>query len=83
MDLYKEIIDSSDIDISGDSKLADIAVGSSYYYQYVREAEELWIISWYDMPNGKKMWLGNNPLTRAEFAKIVSIPFAEILFESE
>ena len=41
MDLYKEVIDSSDIDISGDSNLADIAVGSSYYYQYVREAEEL------------------------------------------
>lgn len=81
MTLYKEVIDSSDIDISGDSKLADIAIWSSYYYQYVREAEELWIISWYDMPNGKKMWLGNNPLTRAEFAKIVSIPFAELLFE--
>lgn len=83
MQLYKEIIDSSEIDISGKSYLVDIAQWSSYYYQYVREAEELWIIAWYDMPNGKKMWLGNNPLTRAEFAKIVSIPFAEILFESE
>lgn len=81
MQLYKEIIDSSEIDISGNSYLVDIAPWSSYYYQYVREAEELWIISWYDMPNGTKMWLGNNPLTRAEFAKIVSIPFAEILFE--
>jgi hypothetical protein len=35
------------------------------------------------MPNGTKMWLGNNPLTRAEFAKIVSIPFEELLFEVE
>lgn len=26
MTLYKEVIDSSDIDISGDSKLADIAI---------------------------------------------------------
>lgn len=81
--LYKEIIDDSEIDISGKSKLVDIAQGSSYYYQYVREAEELWIIWWYDMPNGTKMWLGNNPLTRAEFAKIVSIPFEQVLFESE
>ena len=81
MDLYKEIIDSSDIDITWHGNMVDIAMGSSYYYQYVREAEELWVISWYDMPNGTKMWLWNNPLTRAEFAKIVSIPFAEILFE--
>ena len=83
MVLYKEIIDNSEIDISGKSKLADIAKWSSYYYQYVREAEELWIIWWYDMQNGTKMWLGNNPLTRAEFAKIVSIPFEQVLFESE
>lgn len=82
MTLYKEIIDDSEIDISGESKMIDIAKWSSYYYQYVREAEELWIISWYEMPNGTKTWQWNNSLTRAEFAKIVSIPFAELLFDS-
>ena len=83
MQLYKEVIDDSDIDISGKSKLVDVVKWSSYYYQYVREAEELWIISWYDMPNGTKTWQWNNPLTRAEFAKMVSIPFSELLFERE
>ena len=82
MTLYKEVIDSSEIDISGESKMVDIAKWSSYYYQYIREAEELWIISWYDMPNWTKTWQWNNSLTRAEFAKIVSIPFAELLFDS-
>lgn len=80
MNLYKEIIDSSEIKIIGPSNMKDVEKWN-LYYEYVREAEELWIISWYDMPNGSKMWQWNNYLTRAEFAKIISIPFEDVLFD--
>lgn len=80
MNLYKEIVDSKDIKITWKSSMTDVH-DLQLYYQYVREAEKLWIISWYDMPDGTKTWQWNNYLTRAQFAKIVSIPFEDILFD--
>jgi hypothetical protein len=49
------------------------------YYTYVREAEVLWIIEWYSMPNWTHTWQWDKALTRAEFAKIFSLTFKSIL----
>jgi hypothetical protein len=40
MTLYKEIVNSDNIDISNDSNMIDVKPGNKYY-NYIREAEEL------------------------------------------
>ena len=77
--LYKEIVNDDPIDISWTSEMTDVKPWNKYY-PYIREAEELWFISWYPSKNWEYLWKWDQSLTRAEFAKIVSIPFTDILF---
>ena len=82
MILYNELNGVSSIDskISWSSRLTDVA-SNSPYYKYIREAESLWIISWVDNLAWWNQWQWSRSLTRAEFAKIVSNAFSDILFE--
>jgi hypothetical protein len=59
--------------------MIDVKPGNKYY-NYIREAEELWFISGYPTNDWKYIRKWDKALTRAEFAKIVSKPFEDILF---
>lgn len=74
-------IKQSATSINGRSVLGDIINPSDPYYSYVRQAEALWFISWVPQSNGwyNFEWLRN--ITRAEFAKIASVPFSDQLFD--
>jgi hypothetical protein len=82
MILYNDLngISSPDSEISWTSKLTDVST-SSPYYKYIREAESLWIISWVDNLSWWNQWQWSRSLTRAEFAKMISKAFEDILFE--
>lgn len=79
---YKKINKQS-INISKPSVLSDIISTNDAYYAFVREAEALWFISGIAQTGGKYTFDGQDPLTRAAFAKIVSVPFAQQLFDVE
>ncbi len=79
MEVYKKIINDNRIDISSRTNLTDM-ISNNPYYNYVREAEVLGIISGVPQKNGTYKFDWDRPLTRAEFAKVVSIPFGELLF---
>ena len=51
---------------------------SNPYYQYIIWAEQLWFIQWYTR-NGKKYFDWAAYTTRAQFAKLVALPFKEQL----
>lgn len=79
---YKKINKQS-INTSKPSVLSDIVNSNDPYYSYIREAEALWFISGSPQTNGTYTFGGQDPLTRAAFAKIVSVPFAQQLFDVE
>jgi len=74
-------LQQSAITTMGSSVLGDIIDTGNPYYRYVRQAETLWFISWVPQNDGRYNfeWLRN--ITRAEFAKIASLPFSEQLFD--
>lgn len=74
-------IQQGSISIVGSSVLGDIINPNDPYYSYVRQAELLWFISGVPQNNGSYNfeWLRN--ITRAEFAKIASLPFSDQLFD--
>ncbi len=59
----------------------DLTNTNDPYYSYIREAEALWFVSGVPQTGGKYNFDGKDPLTRAAFAKIVSVPFAQQLFD--
>jgi hypothetical protein len=61
--------------------MGDVIDANNPYYSYVRQAEALWFISGVPKANGGYNFEGIRNLTRAEFAKIVGLPFADQLFE--
>jgi len=79
---YKKIHKQS-INTAKPSVLSDIVNSNDPYYSYVREAEALWFVSGFPQSNSGYKFEGNKTLTRAEFAKIVSLPFSEQLFDVE
>lgn len=77
---YKKINKQSTT-INKPSVLSDITNANDPYYAFVKEAEALWFISGAPQANGKYTFDGLDPLTRAAFAKIVSVPFTQQLFD--
>jgi hypothetical protein len=63
--------------------MGDIVNPNDPYYSYVRQAEVLGFISGVPKENGGYNFEGIRNLTRAEFAKIVGLPFADQLFDIE
>lgn len=76
-------ISQSMIDTSKPSVMGDIVDANNPYYSYVRQAEVLGFISGVPKANGGYNFEGIRNLTRAEFAKIVGLPFADQLFDIE
>jgi len=77
---YHEIYPGT-VSLSGTkSKLVDVT-SSDPYYKYIREAEVLWFISWSPQKDGTYRFDGKRWVLRAEFAKMISIPFNAILFD--
>jgi len=74
-------ISQSLVDISKPSVMGDIIDSSNPYYSYVRQAETLWFISGVPKANGGYNFEGMRNLTRAEFAKIIGLPFTDQLFD--
>lgn len=81
MKIY-HVIEPGTIDIaSSQSHLVDTKPNDPYYIS-IREAEELWIISWVPQTNGTYKFLWTKNITRAEFAKMITIPFNGLLFDN-
>ncbi len=66
------------IKLNNKTNLTDLKT-TDPYYNYIRQAESLWIIIWYKQKDGTYRFEWNRNITRAEFAKIVSMPFALLL----
>lgn len=79
---YNKITQSM-TNVSGPSVMGDIVNPNDPYYSYVRQAEVLWFISGVPQKNGSYSFEGIRDLTRAEFAKIIGLPFADQLFDIE
>lgn len=77
---YKKI-NMQSIQTNKPTVLSDIVNPNDPYYNYVREAEALWFVSGIPQSNGGYNFAWQKTLTRAEFAKIVSVPFAQQLFD--
>lgn len=63
------------------SVLGDVINPNDPYYSYVRQAEALWFVSWVPQTNGSYNFEWMRNITRAEFAKIASLPFSDQLFD--
>ena len=50
------------------------------YYEYIVAAEQLWFIQWYTGANGTKYFNGKKNATRAQFSKLVALPFQPQLY---
>ncbi len=84
-DVVKKIIEIytkiyGDIEIEWNSNLVDISRSDLDYY-YIRKAESLWIIKWVQKNDWKYYFQWDEFVTRAQFAKMISIAFEELLFE--
>ena len=66
------------IKLNSKTNLIDIDI-SNPYYSYIRQAESLWIIEWFKQKDWTYKFEWDRFITRAEFAKIVSIPFMLLL----
>ena len=71
------------VDISWRSALGDVIEKNNPYYQYIRQAEILWFISWIPQVDRWYNFEWQKYITRAEFAKIISVPFGDELFDIE
>ncbi len=76
-------ISQSMANIDWASVMGDVVDSNNPYYSYVRQAEVLGFISWVPQDNGGYNFEGMRNLTRAEFAKIIGLPFADQLFDVE
>jgi hypothetical protein len=81
--LAYQTINKHSIALSWTTFLGDVIDPSNPYYKYIREAEVLWFISWVPQSNGGYNFEWQRNITRGEFAKITSIPFADQLFDVE
>lgn len=79
---YKKI-NPADINIAWQSVMGDVIDKNNPYYKYIRAAEVLWFISGIPQQNGSYNFAGQNKITRAEFAKIVWVPFMQQLLDVE
>jgi len=68
------------ITLSSGSRLTDVRTWDPYY-RYIREAESLWFISGSPQSDGTYKFYGSRAVTRAEFSKMIAIPFNGLLFE--
>jgi len=83
MMLAYDMIDKTKISLAGVSVMGDVVDANNPYYQYIRKAEVLGFISGIPQTNGGYNFVGQKDITRAEFAKIISVPFTEQLFDLE
>lgn len=60
------------------SKITDVP-NTNPYYNYVRKAELAWLVGWYPQKDGTFVFRWDANLTRAEFAKIITMAFNEYL----
>lgn len=67
-----------EINLNSSTNLTDIST-SNPYYTYIIQAESLWIIQWYRQKDWTYQFKWDRFITRAEFAKIISIPFMLLL----
>jgi len=74
-------IDTRIIAITTRSLMGDVIDKNNPYYSYIRNAETLWFISWVPKIDGSYSFEGQRNITRAEFAKIIAIPFGWQLFD--
>ncbi|MCK9466870.1 MAG: S-layer homology domain-containing protein [Candidatus Absconditabacterales bacterium] len=81
IETYNEINGGS-IKLNSKTNLIDIDI-SNPYYSYIRQAESLGIIEGFKQKDGTYKFEGDRFITRAEFAKIVSIPFMLLLIGYE
>lgn len=81
MMLAYDMIDKSKVALTGTSVMGDVIDANSPYYQYIRKAEILGFISGVPQKNGGYNFEGQRDITRAEFAKIVSVPFGDQMFD--
>lgn len=81
MMLAYDMIDKEKVSLAGTSVMGDVIDPSNPYYQYIRKAEVLGFISGIPQTNGGYNFVGQKDITRAEFAKIISVPFTEQLFD--
>ncbi len=63
--------------------MTDVQDPSHPYYTYIRKSEALGFISGFPEVDGTFTFRGNNLISRAEFAKIISIAFNEELLNVE
>lgn len=78
------IINDQKIDVQEwSSVLGDVIDKSNPYYTSVRQAETLWFVSWIPQVDGSYSFKWQNYTTRAEFAKMVALPFGPQLFDME
>ena len=66
------------INIKDDIKIVDVKK-TNPYYNYIAQAESLWIIEGYKQKDWTYKFEWDEYITRAEFAKIVSTPFLLLL----
>ncbi len=69
------------IDTDGPSVMGDVINTDDPYYSYIREAEELGFISGVPQADGSYNFEGQREILRSEFAKIISVPFTQQLFD--
>ena len=84
-DIVKKIIETyieiyGDINLNKKTNLVDL---NEYdpYYNYIRKAESLWIIQWVENYDGNYYFQWNDFVTRAQFAKMISVSFGDLLFD--
>lgn len=73
------LIHSKNIDQNFETQFIDVKK-SDPYYEYIVAAEQLWFIEWYTHKNGTKYFDGKKETTRAQFAKLVALPFQAQLY---
>ncbi len=76
------IIHNWEVPLNERTQLSDIR-SSDPYYSYIRQAESLWFIQWVPQKNNTYTFEWDRFVTRAEFAKMISIPFSTLLMGEE
>lgn len=74
------MVNNEEINVNTPTIFSDLKI-TDPYYTYVRMAEEYDFVVWVLQPDGSRMFEWTRPITRAEFAKIVTKPFNGLLFE--
>ena len=78
-----EMITGKSATFTWSSNMTDVQDPSHPYYTYIRKSEALGFISGFPEVDGTFTFRGNNLISRAEFAKIISIAFNEELLNVE